>query len=250
MEASSSTSGRIGGKWPGQVLSGRRTGIYVAVAAAALAGVLLYAFVQHYRKSTPVTATSSASSSVVIATGFIPAGTPAGQVAAGDGLQRSTVANAQAVPGAITDSAQITGEVATKNIYPGQQIVASDFSTGDVTLGQYLAANQRAIEIPLDATHGLQGYVLAGERIDLMTQPSTGATHREVPLASNVQVLAVGTGVNGTAQGSGSGSLVLAVSKALAPTIAYASDNGKIWVLLRPPLWAKPNAQATTDTEK
>lgn len=247
MEASSS-SGRIGGKWPGQAFSGRRTGIYVAVAAAVLAGVLLYAFVQHYKKSTPVTAAAS-TSSVVIATGFIPQGTPASQVAAGNGLEHGTVAVSQALPGAITQSSQIAGQVATKNIYPGEQIVAADFSAGDVTLGQYLATGQRAIEIPIDATHGLQGYVVAGDKIDILT--STGTTKPvETPLATNVQVLAIGTGTNGTAEGSGSGSLVLAVSDKLAPKIAYASDNSKLWILLRPPVWAKPSAQTTSGAKK
>ncbi|MGO9901063.1 MAG: Flp pilus assembly protein CpaB [Solirubrobacteraceae bacterium] len=244
MEAST-TSGRIGGRWPGQALAGRRTGIYVAVGAAMLAGVLLYAFVQHSDKSTPVAATASTTSSVVYATGFIPAGTPASQVAAGDGLEHGSVATSQALSGAIAESSQIAGKVATKDIYPGEQIVASDFSAGDVALGQYLAAGQLALEVPIDATHGLQGYVVAGDRVDLLTASSSGA-QTETTLASNVQVLAVGTGTNGTAEGSGSGSLVLAVSSALAPKIAYASDNSKIWVLLQPPVWAKPKAQATS----
>ncbi|MGO9975677.1 MAG: Flp pilus assembly protein CpaB [Solirubrobacteraceae bacterium] len=249
MEASSS-SGRIGGKWPGQALSGRRSGIVVAVAAAVLAGVLLYAFVSHYKKSSTPATVVNPSSSVVLATGFIPIGTPASQVAAGDGLQHGTVASGQALAGAITDSSQIAGEVATKNIYPGEQIVASDFSTGDVTLGQYLAPDQRAIEIPVDATHGLQGYVLPGDRIDLLTSATKPGTTGEVPLALNVPVLALGTGVNGTAVGTGSGSLVLAVSDAMAPKIAYASDSSKIWVLLRPPVWSKPSAQPTSTTNK
>jgi pilus assembly protein CpaB len=229
------------------VLSGRRTGIFVAIAAAVLAGVLLYAFVQQNRTNAPVAATAAASatSSAVYATGFIPAGTPASQVAAGDGLERSTVAASQALSGAIAESSQIAGEVATKNIYPGEQIVASDFSTGDVTLGQYLATGQLALEVPIDATHGLQGYVVAGDRVDLLTAGPTGAGS-EATLASNIQVLAVGTGTNGTAVGSGSGSLVLAVSSALAPKIAYASDNSKIWVLLQPPVWATPKAQASS----
>jgi pilus assembly protein CpaB len=247
MEAST-TSGRIGGKWPGQAFAGRRTGIFVAVGAALLAGVLLYAFVQHSYKSTPVAATASTTSSVVYATGFIPTGTPASQVAAGDGLEQRSVATSQALAGAITESSQIAGEVATKAIYPGEQIVASDFSAGDATLGQYLAAGQIALEVPIDATHGLQGYVVAGDRVDLLTASSSSGAGTEPTLASDVQVLAVGTGTNGTAQGSGSGSLVLAVSSALAPKIAYASDNGKIWVLLEPPVWAKPTAQATSGT--
>ncbi len=245
MEAST-TSGRIGGKWP--ALSGRRSGVIVAVVAAVLAGVLLYAFVQHYKKNTP-TAVASTTSSVVLATGFIPQGTPASQVAAGDGLEHASVASTQALAGAIADSSEIAGEVATKDIYPGQQILASDFAAGDVMIGQYLAAGQRAIEIPIDSTHGLQGYILPGDRIDLLT--SQGASSKaENTLATNVQVLSVGTGTNGTAVTTGSGSLVLAVSDTLAPKLAADADNSRIWVLLRPPVWSKPKPQVAPTGQK
>ncbi|MGO9752592.1 MAG: Flp pilus assembly protein CpaB [Solirubrobacteraceae bacterium] len=218
------------------------------MAAALLAGVLLYAFVQHYRKSPPPTV-ASPSGSVIIATGFIPAGTPAAQVAASDGLQHASVASGVALAGAISDSSQIAGEVAAKNIYPGQQIVSADFVAGDVTIGQYLSASERAIEIPIDATHGLQGYILPGDHIDLLT--SNGAAHGTLAtVATNIQVLSVGAGVNGAAESSGAGSLVLAVSDALAPKLAFASDSGSIWVLLRPPVWAKPANQATSGAAK
>jgi pilus assembly protein CpaB len=240
MEASS-TSGRIGGKWP--ALSGRRSGVIIAVVAAVLAGVLLYAFVQHYKKSTP-TAAVSTTTAVIVSTGFIPTGTPASQVALGDGLQHMSVPSSVALPGAISDSAAITGEVAAKNIYPGHQITAADFTTGDVTIAQYLSPGERAIEIPIDATHGLQGYVLPGNRIDLLT--NAGAAGKETILASNVQVLSIGTGTNGEAESTGSGSLVLAVSQAMAAKLAAAADSSSIWVLLRPPVWSKPSPSATT----
>ncbi len=240
MEASS-TSGRIGGKWP--ALSGRRNGVIVAVVAAILAGVLLYAFVQHYKKSTP-TAAVSTTASVIVSTGFIPAGTPASQVALGDGLQHMSVPSSVALSGAISDSSQITGEVAAKDIYPGHQITAADFTTGDVTIAQYLSPGERAIEIPIDATHGMQGYVLPGNHIDLLT--SGGTSGKEAMLASNVQVISIGTGTNGEAESTGSGSLVLAVSEAMAAKLAYAADNSRIWVVLRPPVWSKPSQSATT----
>ena len=88
MEASS-TSGRIGGKWP--ALSGRRSGVIIAVVAAVLAGVLLYAFVQHYKKSTP-TAAVSTTTAVIVSTGFIPTGTPASQVASSSAIAKSATA--------------------------------------------------------------------------------------------------------------------------------------------------------------
>ena len=241
MEASS-TSGRIGGKWP--ALSGRRTGVIVAIAAAILAGVLLYAFVQNYKKSSP-TPVVNTTAAVVVSTGFIPAGTPASQVALGDGLQHAVVPTNVVVAGAISDSSLLVGKVAAKDIYPGQQITAADFTAGDVTIAQYLSPGQRAIEIPIDATHGLQGYVMPGDRIDMFT--SIGGTGgKEQVLATNVQVLSLGTGTNGTAQSTGTGSLVLAVSDALAKKLAYASDSSRIWVVLRPPVWSKPSASAKT----
>ena len=42
------------------------------------------------------------------------------------------------------------------------------------------------------------------------------------------------------------GSLVLAVSSADAAKVAYAADNGKIWLLLRPLNALRPQAAQTT----
>src|SRR5579863_9228977 len=124
MEATPS-SGRIGGKFSGNPLSGRRGGILVAVAAAVLAGVLLYAFVQHYRKNTP--APVATSNSVVVASAYIARGTPVSMAEAANSFRRASLGAASVVPGAITDPSVIAGEVATQNIAPGQQLTAADF---------------------------------------------------------------------------------------------------------------------------
>ena len=68
---------------------------------------------------------------------------------------------------------QIANEVAATNIAPGQELTSADFATGTVSLSQYLTGGQRALEIPVDSTHGLAGYVVQGQRIDLGT--TTGA---------------------------------------------------------------------------
>ena len=106
---------------------------------------------------------------MIISTGFIPAGMPASQIAATVGFEHATVAINQALPGAIADATQIAGEVATKDISPGEQVVASDFATGDITLGQYLTSSQRAIEFPITAIQGLQGYVVPVDHVDIVT---------------------------------------------------------------------------------
>ncbi len=51
MEASSSTRRRAGGRVSGAMFSTRRGAITTAVVAALLAGILLFVFVQNYKKS-------------------------------------------------------------------------------------------------------------------------------------------------------------------------------------------------------
>lgn len=230
MEASTSSGGRIGGKWSGGAFSGRRTGIYVAVAAALLAGVLIYAFVQHYKNNVTPTATSN---TAIVATSYIPRGTPASMVAANNGWKLVQLKSGSIVGGAISSPTQIANEVAATNIAPGQELTSADFATGTVSLSQYLVGGNRAIEIPVDSTHGLAGYIVQGQHIDLGTTTGAQSGTKSRPgigmLATNVLVLDVGA--NGA-------SLVLELPEQLALKVAYAADNGSIWVLARPPAYA------------
>ena len=143
MEASSTSGGRIGGKWSGGLFGGRRAGIYIAVIAALLAGVLIYAFVQHYKSNG--TAAATGVNSVIVATSYIPYGTPVSEVAAANGMKRIQLkTGAAAVVGAITDPAQIANQAAATNIAPGQELTTSDFASGTVSIGQYLQGDNRA----------------------------------------------------------------------------------------------------------
>ena len=96
---------------------------------------------------------------VFVASGYIPKGTPVSVIGSAQLLSRTTVPASKAVVGAITDPSVISGEVAASNIYPGQQLAASDFTAANVTVASLLTGNQRAIAIPLDSAHGLVGVV-------------------------------------------------------------------------------------------
>jgi len=227
MEASTS-SRKIGGKWSGGMFTGRRGAIIIAVVAALLAGALIYVFVQRYKTS--VTPSTPPVSTVIVAKQYIPRGTPISVVEAANGTQSMSVKSTAIVPGAISDPAAIAGQVAATNIAPGQQLSTSDFVTSAVavSLSQYLSKSERALQVPLDATHGMQGYVAVGDHVDLATSVGGSAGASGHPglriLATNVTVLAVPTG-----------SLVFGVPAPVAQQVAYASDNGKIWVFMRPP---------------
>jgi pilus assembly protein CpaB len=200
--------------------------------------VLLFAFVQQYRKS--VTGTSS-TAPVFVASQFIPRGTPASVVGSNNLLQRTTIKQSSVLTGAIADPTTINGEVAATDIYPGQQIRALDFTHSSVTLASQLLGTARAIAIPVDPAHGLTGFVQPGDHVDILfSQSGAGTAPGSVTtLAQNVVVLnTAGSGGGGIASGSGAGNVVVRVPDQVASQVAFAVDNGKVWITLRPPVGA------------
>ena len=214
---------RIGGSWTGQLLSSRRGALTVAALAALLAGVLLYLFVQHYRKNSNAAA-PPANVYVFVAQKFIAQGTPAQTVSAESLLRRTQVPAKQAVAGAITDPSEITGEVAAASITAGQQVSLADFTHANISVAAYLSGTERAIALPLDAPHGLTAYLAAGDTVDVMADVDGTTTM----LAQNISILA-NTG----------GDVVLRVTDRQALQLAGASDATKIWLTLRPPTGAQ-----------
>jgi Flp pilus assembly protein CpaB len=240
MEASTSTRKRAGSSLAAAMFSTRRGSIMTAVVAALLAGIILFAFVQNYHKSSapPVVNTP-----VFVASAYIPKGTPVSVIASGSLMSRTTVPSTHVVTGAIVDPSAIKGEVAANPIYPGQQLTAADFSSSDVTITSQLTGSERAIAIPVDPAHGLIGFVQAGDRVDVLNDGGTGQAGKSSVsvVATNILVLsapgATGSGAIGGG-GSSGGNLVLQVTPTQAEALAAAADNGKIWITLRPPVGA------------
>ncbi len=239
MEAQPASS-RIGGSWASQVLSSRRGGISVAIGAALIAGVLLFVFVQQYRKSVKNTATVTR---VLVAKTFIPRGTPSSLISSQSMVAPTAVASKQALIGAIGAASELVGTVAAKNIYPGDQLQALDFSRAAVTLSSQLSGTARAIEIPLDAIQGMVGYVAPGDHVDLISATSGAITM----LAQNVVVLSSPGLITGAvAVGASNGGLVVRVTDASSLQIISAVQGGKVIVALRPPIGAQQSVGVGT----
>jgi Flp pilus assembly protein CpaB len=233
MEATT-TPNKIGGRSLKDMMSTRGGATAAAAVAAILAGILLFAFVQQYRKSQNA---STASTPVFVATSLIPQGSSADVIASEQLLQRTAVRGSQVQSGAIADPSVLHGQVAVRNIYPGQQITASDF-TSSSTVASQLTAADRAVSVPVDAAHGLVGYVHTGDHVDALASFSLGAGKGTVTrLAQDVLVLSAPSG-NGALGGTNNSDILLRVSDKDAAAFAYAADNGKVWILLRPPLGA------------
>jgi Flp pilus assembly protein CpaB len=94
----------------------------------------------------------------------------------------------------------------------------------------------------LDSSHGLIGEVRSGDHVDVLagfnaTNANTGAGRPQLrTLMADVLVLsAPGTDSSGKATSGSSSNVTLRVGATDAAKLAFASDNGKIWIVLRPP---------------
>jgi len=149
---------------------------------------------------------------------------------------------------AISDPSAIQGRLAAGDIFPGQQLTQGDFTTENASEIPYeINGAQRAIAISVDSEHGLIGQVAAGDYVDVYigtTAPASGGSAGASQpllslLASDVYVL--------VAPGTASTSAVLRVTAQQVPKFAFAADNTRIWLVLRPQVGASktPPAKVT-----
>jgi flagella basal body P-ring formation protein FlgA len=97
----------------------------VGVAAAVLVGLLL-GYLSHERNSVEG---STERGTVLVAKRLIPKGTSGSSIAAQNLFVVVTVPKVQIAPKAISDPAVLQGRIAAGDIYPRQQLAASDFTT-------------------------------------------------------------------------------------------------------------------------
>jgi Flp pilus assembly protein CpaB len=217
--------------------------LLVGGAAAVLAAIVVLVYVAQYRHNVNA---SNAEVTVLVAKRLITKGTPGNYVGSAGLFAPTTVVQKHVRTGAITDPAALRGRVAISDIYPGQQLTVADFSVALTdALPTHLAQTQRAIAIPIDSAHGLVGQLQPGDHVDVyagfnVDSARGGGSGPVIKLLmQNALILRV-PGVH-TGIGAGSSSnVVLRASYQQAAEIAFASDNGKIWLVARPNANAQP----------
>jgi Flp pilus assembly protein CpaB len=225
-----------------KLISSKRGTIIVAAAAALLAGILILIYLNGYRSSVKA---EGAPVTVLIAQDNIPKGT-SGTVIASNGLfKTTTMRESQLREGAFSDPTNLDGKAATHEIYKGAQLTASDFAAAGEELPSQLIGKERMIAIPLDAAHGLIGEVEAGNHIDIFAgfsvvptnadgTPVAGAQSRAIlkRIITDIPVVRV-AGKTGSL-GSTSTKVIVKLTDKQAADLAFSSDNGKVWLALRP----------------
>jgi Flp pilus assembly protein CpaB len=236
-------------------LGTRRGAMTAAAASAAAAGILLLAFVSHYRDSVN---SGTRETSVLVANQLIPKGTAGTVVASENFFRPNRITENDAKSGAIGDASVLSDKVATRDIYPGQQLTADDFASGGVDpLRAKITGAQRAISIPVDASHALAGDIRTGDHVDVFggfnAQGSTGTGSPVLrTLMQDILVLkAPKADASGAIASGKTVTAVLRMDGEQAQKLAFASDNGKVWIVLRPPAGAKnsPPSVTTLQTE-
>jgi len=225
-------------------LAGTRGGaITIAATAAALAGIVLLAFISQYKDRVQG---GTVEHSVLVADRLIPKGT-SGAVVVSDGLFKpSSVQGENVASGALASSAALGGKVATRDIYPGQQITAADFASNADPLRGQLSGIQRAMDVPIDSAHGLIGEVRAGDHVDVFAgffSVDAASVNDRPQLRTLIQDILVLKAPDAETTKASSNNdtedLTVRVTAQQAAALAFAADNGKVWFILRPPSGAK-----------
>jgi Flp pilus assembly protein CpaB len=239
-----------------RLISTRRGGVILAVLAAVLAGTLILVYVNRYRNSVR---SQSAPVTVLVASTTIAKGTPGNAVASKALYTTATLRESQLLDGAFSDPSSLAGRAATRTIYKGQQLTAAEFAGSALSLDSSLTDHERVIAIPLDSAHGLLGQLAAGDRVDVYAgfnitpvssngTPLAGGQGRPVLrlIMQNIQVISTGNGGTGTGASS---DVSLKVNDQQAADLAYAVDNGRLWLTLRPSSGAKPSSPNVVTAE-
>lgn len=222
-----------------KVTQSRGWTLALGIAAAALAAILLIAYLVQYRSSVN---DSTAPTPVLVAKNLIPKGTSGTVIAEKQLFQAATLAKDDLKVGAISDPAYLNGRVAVADIFPGQQITTADLSAGLTdAIPTQLTGKQRAVAIAVNGSRGLVGYVASGDRVDIYYETAGNGGTVLGLLASNVLVMRAPTA--GTPA-------ILRLPAPQAQTMALASDSGTLWFLLRPAGDAKDGPIKAVSTQQ
>lgn len=227
-----------------KLVSTRKGTLLAALLIALVAGASILLYLNSYRSSLEA---QGAPVHVLIAKRTIAKGTAGSVIDAKDLYSVTTIRESQLLEGAISDPASLRGRVATREIFEGAQLTASDFGAAGESLATQVTDRQRIVTLPLDTAHGLIGAVEVGNRVDVyagFNVQEVGADGKLIDAAArpilrkiltDVPVVAIGepgrqgstTNVSVRVDGDG------------AAKAAFSAEYGTVWLALRPSAGAK-----------
>ena len=184
---------------------------------------------------------------VLVADQVIPEGTPADELAA---LVRTEVLPEKAaLDGRVTELGDLTGQVATVDLQPGEQLLATRFAAPD-SLGAPgvvpVPDGLQEVSVQLEPQRAVGGRLAAGDTIGVLVSLSSGRTsavlHRVLvtqvqgapaPAAEDAEG-GTDTASAGSAAPTSSLMVTLAVTAAQAEAVVFGAEHGSLWLSLEP----------------
>jgi pilus assembly protein CpaB len=185
---------------------------------------------------------------VLVVDEVIPQGTPGSELA---GLVRTEVLPAKAaLEGRVTDLSTLTDRVATVDLQPGEQLLASRFQRPDDLQAPGTVAvpdGLQEVSVLLEPQRAIGGRLGAGDTVGVVvsvaldTGPATHAVLHDV-LVTQVQGAPAPAAANGASETASAGAaapsaslmITLAVSAAQAEAVVFGIEHGTLWLTLEP----------------
>jgi Flp pilus assembly protein CpaB len=234
---SNTLTGKVSGR-----MSSRGWAIALGIGAIVLAAILLVVYLDRYRSRV---GGENAPTPVLVAKQYIPAGTPGTLIASGPMYAPTTLPNKEVEVGAISDPQYLSGRAASLEIFPGQQLTATDFVASDTaSVDSQIAGKQRAIGISIDGTAGVSSQIMPGDYVDIyIGLGGSGPSGQGLVklFKPNVKVITT-PAVPGPAGGS---NLVLLVNSKDVSEYLYAANHSQLFFAIRPVVGAKKTVKST-----
>lgn len=134
---------------------------------------------------------------------------------------------------------QAIGKVSTVNIVVGERITKGrvEVKPPEDKLAFRVPDGHRAVTIPIDALASLEGMIKPGDRVDIIgTFPFQNKQPVVVPMFEDVIILATGRTMAAYASQGGYKSITMALKSNEAQILLFATQLGKLNLLLRSPL--------------
>jgi Flp pilus assembly protein CpaB len=241
-----------------KLIATRRGTIILSVIAAVIAAGLVLVYVGRYRNSVNTTGQPV---TVLVAKGDIAKGATGDVIAADNLYTTKTLRQSQVLNGAFSDPSSLRGVATTDKILAGSQLTASDFAPASSNPTGTISGNQRIVSIPFGAANGLSGELQAGDQVDVYAGFNVVPVNRSGVAVSGGQsravvrrilsdVTVVGQGGRTTGVlASGNGDISFKVTDDQAAELQFASQNGTLWLALRPSAGAKSSPPSIVSME-
>ena len=240
-----------------RLVSTRRGTILLSVLAAAVAGGLILVYVNRYRDSVQ---NAGAPVTVLVSKVNINKGTGGSQIATSGLYTTQTLRQSQVIEGAFSDTSSLTGKVATTDIPQGAQLTSADFAPASSNLTASITGTERVISLPFNSAQGLSGALQTGDHVDVYggfnvsaagpNGLAAGGGSRPVVrrILTNVPVVAIGGSTSGSFSTT-STNLSFKVTDQQAADLAFASQNGTLWLGLEPSAGVKSSRPSVVTME-